>query len=522
MTDTPPPGTPQLDPPAGLPDRSTSTPTIEERMHPFSPLVNLWIGVVAIAWFLVTSLAQGDPWWHDLASPMEFLQQAPVWLLVPIAGLLIGLGASYWGWWTTTFIVDDHEVRRENTGAFHASQRIAFSRIQSVDVTQPFAARLLGLARVTIDVGVGEGITLSFLTRKRATEVRDYVMARAHGRAATTAETARPASAWDDTGEGDRNLIRLTPAEIMLSALVSLQLATLVLGVGVTVLGTVVFDWPIVAMGGGVIGLGLALVGYLSSRLIGQFNYTLAVTPAGLRITRGLATLRSQTIPVHRVQSLVIEQPLLWRWLARARLQISVLGIGDMSSGDQPTTMTLYLPIGTPQQVQVALAALWPGLHLDRLSFTRTPARARWLDPLQWGWQGYALDEQVFVARSGWLTRRQAIVPHPRVQSVALRQGPLERRLGLASVGVFTAALLDAPGIAHLDADHARRLAFGQLDRSRAGRYDELLRRPGVRDESAVWTYGFASGPAAGDVWTPPLTPAAPPAWPVYGQYPPR
>ncbi len=500
---------------------TTSTPTIEERMHPLSPLVSLWIGVVAIAWFTVTSLAQGDPWWEDLGSPTELLQQAPLWLLVPVGGLLIGVGAGYWGWWTTKFIVDDHEVRRENTGAFHASQRIAFSRIQSVNVTQPFAARLLGLARVTIDVGVGEGITLSFLTRKRATEVRDYVMARAHSRTATTAETARRASAWDDTAEGDRNLIRLTPVEIVLSALLSLHLATLVLTVGIVALGTWVFEWPIVAMGGGAIGLGLAVVGYLSNRLIGQFNYTLAVTPAGLRITRGLATLRSQTIPVHRVQSLVIEQPLLWRWIGRARLQISVLGLGELSSGEQASAQTLYLPIGSPSQVQVALAALWPGLRLEELAFTRTPERARWLDPLQWGWQGYALDDQVFVARSGWLTRRQSIVPHPRVQAVALKQGPLERRLGLASLDVLTAALLEVSGIAHLDAAHARRLAFGQLDRSRVGRYDELLHAPGRGDESAVWTYGFASDPGPDGLWTPPLAPATPPAWPTYGHQPP-
>lgn len=491
-------------------------------MHPFSPLVRLWIGVVAIVWFVVNSLLQGDAWWENLGSPMELLQQAPIWVLVPVGALLVGLGAGYWGWWTTKFVIDDHEVRRENTGAFHASQRIAFNRIQSVDVTQPFAARVLGLAQVTIDVGVGQGITLSFLTRKRATEVRDYVMARAHGRTITTADTARRASAWDDTAEGDRNLIRLTPAEITLGALLSLQLAALFTAAGVAALGTFVFDWPVVAMGGGFIGLGLALVGYLSSQLIGQFNYTLAVTPAGLRITRGLATLRSQTIPVHRVQSLVVEQPLLWRWIGRGRLQISILGLGDLSSGDQPTAMTLYLPIGTPQQIQVALAALWPGLRLDRLSFTRTPRRARWLDPFQWAWQGYALDDRVFVTRSGWLTRRQSIVPHPRVQSVTLKQGPLERKLGLASMGVLTAAMFDTPGIAHLDADHARRLAFGQLDRSRTGRYDELLHPPGRAQETAVWTYGFASAPAPGDVWTPPLTSAAPPPWPAYGQpYPP-
>ncbi|MFT3875985.1 MAG: PH domain-containing protein [Propioniciclava sp.] len=497
-------------------------PAIEERMHPLSPLVNLWIGVVAIGWFAITSLPQGDPWWEDLGSPAELLQQVPLALLIPVGALLIALGAGYWGWWTTKFIIDDHEVRRENTGAFHASQRIAFSRIQSVDITQPFAARILGLAQVKIDVGVDEGITLSFLSRARATAVRDYVMARAHGRHTTTADSSRTTSAWDDSGVGDRILIRLTPSEILLSTLLSLQLASLLIGLGITALGTLVFDWPIVAIGGGVIGLGLALVGYLSKQLIGQFNYTLAATPAGLRITRGLATLRSQTIPVHRVQSLTIEQPLLWRWIGRARLKISILGIGDLTSSDEPSTSTVYLPIGTPQQIQIALAALWPGLHLERLTFTRTPERARWLDPLAWRWQGYAHDDQVFAARAGWITRTQTVVPHPRVLSVKVKQGPLERRLGLAGMSVLTAAFIDEPGIAHLEAGHARRLAVSQLDRSREGRRREQTGRPELRDAHGdVWAQGFASVPAPGEVWTPSLAAAAPPPPPAWFPPPP-
>lgn len=501
---------------------TTPPPAIEERMHPLSPIVNLWIGVVALVWFTATSLIQGDPWWEDLGSPLELLQQTPIWLLVPLGALIVGLGAGYWGWLTTKFIIDDHEVRRENTGAFHSSQRIAFSRIQSVDITQPFAARLLGLARVKIDVGVDEGITLSFLSRARATAVRDYVMARAHGRATTTAAPSRTTSAWDDSGEGDQVLIRLTPSDILLSTLLSLQLGLLLLGLGITALGTFVFDWPAVAFGGGVIGLGLGLISYLSSQLIGQFNYTLAATPAGLRITRGLATLRSQTLPLHRVQSLVIEQPLLWRWIGRARVKISILGLGDLHSQDEPSTSTIYLPIGTPQQIQIALAALWPGLRLEQLTFTRTPERARWLDPLAWTWQGYALDDQVFAARAGWITRTQTVVPHPRVQSVKLKQGPLERRLGLASMSVLTAAFLDEPGIAHLKAGHARQLAVSQLDRARAGRHRELLDRPGLRDAPGdVWAYGFASVPAPGEVWTPSLAPATPPPPPVWFPPPP-
>ena len=38
-------------PGAGQPDPATRVPVVEERLHPLTPVVRLWIGVVATAWF---------------------------------------------------------------------------------------------------------------------------------------------------------------------------------------------------------------------------------------------------------------------------------------------------------------------------------------------------------------------------------------------------------------------------------------------------------------------------------------
>lgn len=483
-----------------------SAPVIEERLHPLTPFVHLWLGVVAIAWFTITSLLQGDPIWNDLGRLGQSLQDVPWWMFLVVGGVVIGLGMGYWSWWTTKFVIDDHEFRLENTGAFQESKRIAFSRIQSVDVTQPFAARLLGLAQVTIDVGADAGTSLSFLKRSRATEIRDYLMERAHGRAASTTEPGRTASRWDDAAQGDQVLVRLTPGEIILSAFATMDLWALVLAFSIPWLLGYLFDWSVLAWGGGMAGLGLAILGYLSKRLFGQFNYTLARTPAGLRITRGLFTLRSQTIPTHRVQAVETRQTLFWRWLGRARLDITVLGLGGDDAEDLSTS-TIYLPFGTAAQVQVALAAIWPGLELEHLRFTRTPERARWLDPLQWAWMGYALDDQVLAVRRGWTHRRQVIVPHARLQSVRVSQGPWERRLGLASVEAQTTDVMGLSGINHLDAPHARALAMAEMDRARVSRVEELLNPPGLRAASVTADPAGVVLVGAPDLWTPPTAP---------------
>ncbi|GAB3940097.1 hypothetical protein GCM10027614_23230 [Micromonospora vulcania] len=45
----------------------------------------------------------------------------------------------------------------------------------------------------------------------------------------------------------------------------------------------------------------------------------------------------------------------------------------------------------------------------------------------------------MFVTRSGLLTRQLSIVPYARIQSVRVVQGPVQRRLGLATVHADTA-----------------------------------------------------------------------------------
>ena len=46
-------------------------------------------------------------------------------------------------------------------------------------------------------------------------------------------------------------------------------------------------------------------------RVIGMFNFTLAESPRGLRVTRGLTNLTSQSVPIDRIQGVKTGQPLL-------------------------------------------------------------------------------------------------------------------------------------------------------------------------------------------------------------------
>jgi putative membrane protein len=78
------------------------------------------------------------------------------------------------------------------------------------------------------------------------------------------------------------------------------------------------------------------------------------------------------------------------------------------------------------------------------------------------------------LVRGGRVRRFVEVVPHARVQSLRLRQGPLQRRLGLATVEVLTTPGPARPRARHLDAGEATRLLNAQVGRS--GRARERVR----------------------------------------------
>ena len=66
----------------------------------------------------------------------------------------------------------------------------------------------------------------------------------------------------------------------------------------------------------------------------------------------------------------------------------------------------------------------------------RSPRQARWVSPVDWRQQSVAVDSGRGVARVtfGRLTRRFQAVKIPHIQELTYRQGPWQRRLGLAHV----------------------------------------------------------------------------------------
>jgi putative membrane protein len=202
-------------------------------------------------------------------------------------------------------------------------------------------------------------------------------------------------------------------------------------------------------------------------RVLDDWNFRLARDQAGLRVRHGLVETRSQTVPIDRVQLVRVTWPLLWRPKGWLRMRLEVAGVAGPEQ-QKGGPMDNLLPVGDLATARRLVPEVLPGVDLAALRVSPPPRRARWLAPIAAPRIGYALTGEVFAARSGVLTRRMALLPYARIQSVRVVQGPVQRLLGLATVYADTAA--GNAAAEHRELAEAREVAARLTDLARLAR----------------------------------------------------
>src|SRR5690606_33478435 len=95
------------------------------------------------------------------------------------------------------------------------------------------------------------------------------------------------------------------------------------------------------------------LASFVWSRFSSGYGFRAAISPDGIRLTRGLLETRAQTIAPGRIQAIELVQPLLWRKAGWWRVRMNVAGYG---MGAEQEVQTTLLPVGDKEQ---ALLASW-------------------------------------------------------------------------------------------------------------------------------------------------------------------
>jgi putative membrane protein len=377
-------------------------------------------------------------------------------------GLLIGLAVGFVSWAFTRYVIDGTELRITQGVVTRSSRRIPYERLQSVDIAEPVLARVLGLAELRIEMAGGNDsrTTLRFLTLPDARALRGVLLARAREDDEGSADPA------DE--EGRRSVITVVPpARLVLGTLLSLDFLVAVTAAVALVVIAFTVDGAMAALGG-LLPVGSWAAQIVMSRVLAQWDFTLSRGDGGLRIERGLLSRTSQTIPTGRVQGIAVKEPFVWRRLGWQRLEVDVAGYAG--GGEEAAASATLLPITDPPLAAAIIAELMAGATTaPPVRLTASP-RSWPFAPIGWRYRWVGADDVAFVAQEGWIQRTTSIVPHRKTQSVELRQGPWQRRLGVATVEVHTpAGPVDANG-RHLAGPDARAEAFAQLTRARLAR----------------------------------------------------
>lgn len=429
-------------------------------------------------------------------------------LLISLGGIGAALVSAFFVWMRFRYGVGERELVIES-GVLHRQRRvIPFDRIQDIDIEQGLLARMFGTAKVRIETGgsaKNEG-ELDSVALTEALRLRETLR---HGQEA--AGTSGHESA-DPAAVGEPLLFRMSPGRVLLAGMFNFSLVSLAFLFGGFQYLEPLFDFDLVeperwlgpartAAAGAtwLASLLLVLALLLLSLLIGiartfarDYGFTLTRAPSGLRRRRGLFTLSEVVIPLRRVQLSVIRSGAVARLFGWFRLEFQTLSADAAQSGHQAAA-----PFARMEELLLVLAEVRPQLLPAEGDYVRVSRRhilrqsLRWLAAaalpllggaifwppallllpllavlvgaaaLQWRHHRYCLTGDALHVRQGFLTRRLWILPYEKIQAIAVDQGPLQRRLDLATLTPDTAgaSLFAAPSIVNLSAPDADALA---------------------------------------------------------------
>ncbi|WP_258070425.1 PH domain-containing protein, partial [Clavibacter michiganensis] len=516
------------------------------RLHPATPLLRGGIVFLVVIGFLLSSLreqlveqfvpGQRRDGEQDLI-PMLVETGSLIWVILGLlAFTLLAVGVSYLSWRMHTFRVTEETVEVRSGILSRTNRRARLDRIQGVNIVRPVVARLIGAAKLEIQVaGNDANLPLQYLRSRDADAFRLRVLRLASG-ARAEAAGSRPAAASAPAGAArgfvgarvddflapeldpdsapPQSVVRIPIPRLVGAVLLSAPTVVLVLFVVVGIPLIVRFEaWYLLVP---LLPTLLGSAGFFVRRITRSLRYSVAGTPDGVRVGFGLLSTSNDTIPPGRIHAVEVVQPLLWRAAGWWEIRITRASHSSApgAAGQQNTSI---LPVGDRRDVDRVLGLVLPDLVGEQAlalvdvgmtgrggaddGFTTSPRRARILKPFSWRRTGFAVDASAFLVRRGVIWRRLVIVPHARTQGVDLTQGPIDRRLDLVSVRAATVA---GPVDTRL----------GAIDRATGMELSTRLVAAAVAsarsDTSAHWGAGAGDWPAPGSEPVAPAAPAAP------------
>ncbi len=410
-----------------------------------------------------------------------------------VGAIAVGSLISWITWRSKTYWLDDIALHYRS-GVFTPDEKVVpRARVQGVDTVTGPIQRLFGVVELRVQVpGASDAdeIVLSAVTHAEAARLR-----RALGQPEPASPDAR---------------VRLGRRRLLLTALTSPQISVAVSAVaGVYALFQNVIDVerdgegllarlnsPTTILIAVAIVLGAAYVLSFVAAIVVFAGFEVERDAQVLRIRRGLLERRAQSIPLERVDGVVIVEG-----LTRGPLGLAALRLETAAHGNDKAVTSTLLPLVRRAEAEAVIARLVPGLAIEPGELERPPRRAlrRFVLPratlgaivgaapvlalTSAAWPalpalalagaliglrdfrgaGVRLAGNVVVVREVRIARRTLLARRHRLQQHALERTPLQARAALADLRVTVGS--GGNGRArHLDAATAE-AAFAALRR---------------------------------------------------------
>ena len=407
---------------------------------------------------------------------------------------------------------------------FRRVRTVPVERIQNIDLVQNVLHRIFGVAEVRVETASGTEpeATLRVLSLKDVEKLRSLIF---RGAAAATNDADIDGETIDQVTGG------VTSAAGQVSGVASLeqpaateQLHRISLGMllkaglasnrGSVLIGVLIglyfqfdldrqfsfkqleellphglstFQQGLIAVLGAIVVLACLRIFGIVWYILRFFGYKLTRSGNDLRISCGLFTKVSATVPRNRIQFISIHRNLFMRWMGLATIRIETAG-GSSGQGEDATksvSSRWFIPVLHDSEVAATLEQLRPGICWSEQNFDWQPlaprAGTRMLriaivttvliaaagfaitivsNAQPWGWiagvvalpgliwhatkkrksKKYARSDDCVVYRSGVLTHKTGITFFEKIQTLEYSQTPFDKRWGMATLTVDTAA----------------------------------------------------------------------------------
>ena len=440
-------------------------------------------------------------------------------------------------YFTIRYRISDGELVVQEGLIFQRVRTVPVERIQNIDMVQGVLHRMLNLAEVRVETASGTKpeAVLKVLSLDEMERLREGVKIHKQTSGAVSASLshggALPAGDVSDVG---LESVDTSPALSLLKIPVSwLAKAGFASNRGFILVGLMMgfyfqfaqgnpgeidaadfADWNFIPedssllIKAGLIAGGL-LVGLTLLRLLGVgwyilrfFGYELRQIGDDFKISCGLLTKVSATIPRKRIQFISVHRGLIMRWMKLASVRIETAGGAADTSENATTTVSRrwFIPVLPESSVDKIIAEMRPGIDLNMDDYRWIPlakrAQSRFIRiacvvscvlvaavyfALEWKLAiaaliafpvlivyairksqsvKYARTDFGVVYRSGVLAKKTSFSFFEKIQAASWRQTPFDRRWKMATLSVDTAAAGPAEhviDIKYLDQETAKR-----------------------------------------------------------------